>query len=426
MKYRNNQLARQRPSGGKKMLTIGAYKATGKVAQYAAKKLGQAARKYVKKKKTKKQYTQPSFAIQHDHDGINTTQKTVTLRKYKKSKTKVGHWVTYRQQNSDVITDQAGAQAIGIMSIDFTAHNVSTRDTTVADGPAPHLYAMSLFNMNPSQGGVPQSGTTVNVNPWPSVTGPMRGGKMFIKSIKYEVQIYNSQTSAAEVTFYLVTNSKQQHNGIGGGAYNATAFNKNAMGILGESSTIHTIKRQNLGIVQANNATITSGTYAAPTFGDFGLGTHGFTPFQLEGIRKSYKRLIVKRMNLNSGATHKLYIKVNVNKWINEEEVLASSEGANTNIIPFTTMQMFLIAKGQPVAAETAGVNLGVVDRVITTAPTQIFWTTVKTISFGFAPGNSSKMNYIAANFPVTLGTTTARIINEDTGIEESVNQILP
>lgn len=423
-------VARQRPSGGRAILKLGAAGVNAKamrMAQYVAKQAAHRAKQYMKNRTSKKSQPQrkkQSYSVTHDHDGINTSSFTCYLRK-KRRGGKITHWVTYRQQNSDVIADQAGAQGIGLMGIDFTAHNLTTRDTTAADGPAPHLYRWSLFNMNPNQGGVPQSGTTVNENPWPTVSGPMRGGKMFISSIKYEIQIWNSATAASEVSLYLVTNKKQQHNGIGGGSYNATVWNKNAMGIMGESSTIHTIKRQNLGIVQANNAIINAGVYTAPTAGDFGLGTSGFTPFQLEGIRKTYKKLYYKKFNLNPGATHKVFLNVKVNKWLNEEELLASSEGQNQFIIPYTTLQLFLIARGQPVGSETTGVNLGLVDRVVTTAPTQICWTNLRTITFGFAAGNSSKMNYISANWPTLAGTTSARIINEDTGVEESVTQVL-
>lgn len=399
------------------MATIAAY-AANRGARKLAKYVGKAAAERVKqwnknrtnKKSAAKSYGKRSFI--HDHDGINMTDHVVVINPYKKKKkqNKVTQWVTYQQQNSENITGAAGAQGIGLVNVDLSGWQLTLPDSDLANGQSPTEYFLPLFNYKYDNNAVAQAAPSEFQTSFPN-SGKVYGQDMFVKNIYYDWMIANSSNAPMVLDLYCVVSKK---------SFNQTdllvgPWDPLTNGVMGQCVQLILKKRQGINKPAAAQPIVASGVYTPPTFGDYGLTTYGFNPFQLKGFRQAYKCKFHKKIALDGGAVHKFNIKCEINKWFNEERVRA-----NAATIVGATMQWFVICRGAPAVIETAGAGATARFRQVTTAATQISWTLSKKITFGFAPGNTAEENWVAPGFPLVSGTTTTKIINSE---DAEVNQ---
>lgn len=351
--------------------------------------------------------------IVHDHDGINMTSHLIVLNK-RKSKRKVTNWHTYQQQNTENLTGAAGAQGIGLINIDFSQFQLNNPDPSYTTGAAPNEYYLPLYNYNYQAGAFAIVGG--NYATPQGAGGRVVGQDMFIKQVYYDLMIGNASNMSMVLDLYCVV-SKKSLPPATVASYSAT-WDPRVSGLMDEVVNMILQKRSNISKPVAANPTIASGTYTGPSFGDYGLTTYGFNPFQLKGFRDAYKCKFHKKISLDGGAVHKFNIKMIVNKWINEETVRT----ANTNnyIVEGLTTQWFVVMRGAPGVVETAGAGSSNSVRQVTPAATQISWTLSKKITFGFAQGNTAQENWVSPGFPLVSGTTTVKIINSE---DAEVNQ---
>lgn len=351
----------------------------------------------------------------HDHDGIKMSKHKIVLNS-KTTKRKVSSWNSYLQQNSDLYTGAAGAQLFSLMTIDFSQHQLNEVDVTPTNGARPNQYTLPLFNFNTGQA-YQQTIAAGNALATPySGSGKVVGQDMYIKSVDYDFQITNASNGACVVDIYCVVTKQKPPQGTASLAY-SRAWNPSSSGLMEEVASMVLFERGTLTGAATKQVAAQPIQQAVPTssvFGDLGLTSYGFNPFQIKGFRKAYKCKFHKKLSMDAGATHKFDIKCHVNKWISEEMVRLNGASITDNVYSGLTMQWFVIARGQPGVVEQDGVVPNFYDRQVTPIAVQLAVTHLKKINFGFGPGNSSKASWLAPNFSL-LGTgATTKIYNSE------------
>lgn len=361
-----------------------------------------------------------------DH-GMNSSYFQTTLRKKKPGA--VSNWVEYTQENSQTISGPAGGQAAGMVAIDFSSMALNINDQTLADGPHPGQYRLPLwgFNtMNYQQTSFAPPNLSSGPYPAPNTNKP--GQKLFIKSVYYEVMVCNAANVTSDVTLYCVTSKKPMLNNALPVSDPYKVWNQLTSGIFGETISADSNANSVGGIAVSTRPVISDVAYTYGTPGRPNLNTVGWNPFKFKAIQNSYKKLYSKSVKLSTGSTHKFKLKITLNKWLYEEEVrnlLGNYDSVNGFTIPFTTIQLFIIAQGQPMLVRRQG-EAGTVDytvnRAVTISPVQIAWTATRKIKFGFATGQSQKIQYHAVNFEELAGNAAGAIVNvEDDVVEEEL-----
>lgn len=342
--------------------------------------------------------------------------KTVTSAKLKPlgkvkiakgNKEEYGHF-QYIQQNAMVIQQGSGKQLFYNISNDLSVTQVYQQASgAFVQDPSPSEYNLSLMRFDPNDKSTGDAGgviTTTGAN--------FFSGRLYVKSIVYEIQFSNSQNAASDLILYIMTPKRQV---IGFGQVNTAAYTGGQGAVQVMDADVANVA--NGYLTQAAQASDINGVQTAPVAGAMSsLLTHGFSPFSVKPVRDNLKQLYRKEFSLVGGGIRKFKITVPVHKMFHEE-TLKGMLTANAGAIPGATLSLVVCVRGSPALVFDAGVLNTNINQSVSTTPSIIACTTVKKITCSFIPIHSShEENYAARTFrglgPTTGNTTKESIVN--------------
>jgi len=379
-----------------------------RVSKWAGNQLKKSLKRKMTRKAAPRKRVMPVRPMEadNDHSGKTTTKHVIVLGKGRKGNMKktYGHF-TYHQQNSESISCQTGQQTIASMGTDFTTQQVGVRTGAAHLDPAPNDYYYGLMTLNPNKrasgdgSGLIPAGTNLETT------------KIFVKGVSYDFQIGNMTTVPVDVILYAVTPRVA--------CSWSESYNQLTDGALDDAQSI--IDNYSPAAVSLN-PTDAGGVQTAGVFGKPALNHYGFTPFELSGFRKMYRRVFTKEINLAAGAFHKFEVRVALNKTFDEEvmETLRTETPLSTGL-KGASINWFCILRGSPVIVKDAGGIPFFPNTSVTTSSAEIAWTCTRKITGHFYSGATiGKVDYATTTFRVLSGTTTAQQMDaEDTQIPQ-------
>jgi len=334
------------------------------------------------------------------HSSITAEHHKFGNSKKKKLYKSLGTW-TYLQQNSGQVAQSAGFQAHAdvIQVLDsqaFLGTIAAASDVTNSN------IRNNLFDLNPYQNTT--GGTVIGV-----VT-PVQD-RVHVKTITFEIQLYNATTEELSVFLYFVRNKKVMGINTGGAGAMPTPDN----------SWADLLLKRNLGQPAAVQATEAGVVYTPGSAGSLSPVHYGTSPAAIAEWRSIWKLLRVRRIEMAAGAGHRLQVTLSVNKTFDRATLSEQYGNAiptnNYFTIPGTTFSIMMIARGAPAKVETSGAASGINDAIVTPAATEVLYTV--TAKYHMTSLGAQRLSYdrIMPQFPSSLtgGAATVQVSNVDT-----------